>query len=137
MFHSQSRYGAWWHLRHHPDSDRRLHASSREYPHPATESQECPRNLVAYPDRGLDHRHFLAPAGDHDEGLEIFDSALTGCMTVISCIEFELERLVNNDSMNWATAFKYLWSEDNVKDLLQHSGGQRGALQLLVQSLEV
>ena len=72
-----------------------------------------------------------------DEGLEIFDGALTDCMTVISCIEFELERLFNNDSMTWATAFRYLWSESNVKDLQQHLNGQRGALQLLLQSLEV
>lgn len=72
-----------------------------------------------------------------DEGLEIFDSALTGCIMVISCIEFELEKLVTNDSMAWSTAFKYLWSESNVKELLQHLGGQTRALQLLLQSLEV
>ncbi|KAG8532464.1 uncharacterized protein KY384_002341 [Bacidia gigantensis] len=72
--------------------------------------------------------------------VDTFDSALTGCVTVISCIEHELCKVSKRrpfQSIKWTGNIKFMFTENAIKALLQHLGGQRGAIQLLLQSLQV
>lgn len=67
-----------------------------------------------------------------------FDTALTGCMVVFSCLDNEVQKLaacVNGSETGWATKAKYLWKEDTMKEYLQQLRGQQTAITLLLQLL--
>ena len=74
------------------------------------------------------------------ELVNTFDSALTGCVTVVSCLENELSRVSKRSpfqEIKWTNNLKFMLAESSIKTQLQHLGVKRGAIQLLLQSLQV
>lgn len=71
-----------------------------------------------------------------------FDTALTGCMMVFSVLQDEVQSLTSSSKsaskdIGWSIKAKYLWKEENMKDLLQQLRGQQTALTLLIQALQM
>lgn len=70
-----------------------------------------------------------------------FDTALTGCMVVFSCLDDEVRGLVgkaaSGSDLDWTDKVKIVWKEDTMKELLQQLRGQQTALLLLIQGLQM
>jgi len=64
------------------------------------------------------------------------DTSLTGCLTVYSVLEEEIQKL-NQNPGSVKTGLVYVWQEDTMNDLLQQIRGQRDALSLLMKVLEL
>ena len=75
-----------------------------------------------------------------DELKATFDTALTGCMVIFSCLDDEVQKLAsyaNGSETSWVTKAKYLWKEDTMKEYLQQLRGQQTAIMLLIQLLQM
>ncbi|KAF2111935.1 hypothetical protein BDV96DRAFT_649303 [Lophiotrema nucula] len=71
---------------------------------------------------------------------EPFDRALTGCKIVYSCLEKsvrELAEKAHNGNLSTRDRLKYLWKEEDFKEILQQIRGQQIGLGLLVQGLQM
>ncbi|OCK78595.1 hypothetical protein K432DRAFT_406322 [Lepidopterella palustris CBS 459.81] len=70
-----------------------------------------------------------------------FDTALTGCMVVFSCLDEEVRDLAtkveDRNDLNWKDKAKLLWKEDAMRELLVQLRGQQTALTLLIQGLQM
>ncbi len=67
-----------------------------------------------------------------------FDNALIGCMEVLSVIECELNKLVEDSgTMGFGARVRVLWNEETMSRLLQHLRGQHTAIGTLVSLLQV
>ncbi|KAF2087879.1 hypothetical protein K490DRAFT_56458 [Saccharata proteae CBS 121410] len=76
-----------------------------------------------------------------DELYMIFDTAVTGCDAVLSCLNEEVKKLKASASQSgtfgWKVRAKFIWKEEAMADLLNKLRGQRGAISLLFQSLQM
>ena len=69
-----------------------------------------------------------------------FDTALTGCMVIFSCLDDKVQNLAgyaNGSKKGWMARAKYLWKEDTMKQYLQQLRGQQTAITLLTHLLQV
>ncbi|KAF5007829.1 hypothetical protein FDECE_5855 [Fusarium decemcellulare] len=57
----------------------------------------------------------------------VFETVLTACMTVFSCLEAETRRLESQNPGVWAK-LKFMWSQDRLKDLLNALRGQQTSI---------
>jgi hypothetical protein len=75
------------------------------------------------------------------ELLATFDTALVGCIVVLSCIEDEVAniRVVEPglDSLTSSQKIKAVWKDDNIKELVLQLRAQQSALNLLMQTIEM
>ncbi|KAF4469676.1 GTPase-activating of the rho rac family (LRG1) [Fusarium albosuccineum] len=71
-----------------------------------------------------------------NEILVVFETVLTGCMTVFSCLEAETRRLHLQNPGVWAK-LKFMWSQDRLNDLLNALRGQQTAIVFLLKVLEI
>lgn len=70
--------------------------------------------------------------------LMAFETALTGCMVVFSCLEAETRQLQSQNSSNmgvWAK-IRFMWNQDRLKDLLNALRGQQTSIGFLLKILE-
>ncbi|KAF2802570.1 uncharacterized protein BDZ99DRAFT_200839 [Mytilinidion resinicola] len=70
-----------------------------------------------------------------------FDTALTGCMVVYSCLDEEVQRLAGSGppggDLGWRERSRIVWEEDRMKELLLQIRGQQTAMTLLIQGLQM
>jgi len=71
-----------------------------------------------------------------------FDTALTGCMVVFTCLEEEIRKLSLPTSNNqvripWRSKVKLVWNEATMKEYLSQIKGQQAALSVLIQLLQM
>ena len=75
------------------------------------------------------------------ELLSAFDTALTGCMQLYSCLNEEVESLhlsaENADDLTWTQKAKTVWKDESMKALLRQLGGIERALSTLLQCLQM
>lgn len=74
------------------------------------------------------------------EVLDAFETALTACMIVFSCLEAETRQLQaqspsSTGSRVW-TKLKFMWNQDRLKELLSGLRGQQISINFLLQVLE-
>ncbi|RSL76146.1 hypothetical protein CEP51_010234 [Fusarium floridanum] len=73
--------------------------------------------------------------------LVAFETALTGCMIVFSCLEAETRRLqsqtLNSSGMRVWAKLKFLWNQDRLKELLSALRGQQSSINFLIQVLGI
>jgi hypothetical protein len=78
---------------------------------------------------------------DRPDLASAFDTSLTGCMLLYSCLENEVGNLRaaldQGTGLNWKHKFTAVWKENTMQGLLQQIRGQEIALQLLLQSLHM
>lgn len=72
---------------------------------------------------------------------DTFDTALTGCIVVLSALDLELAKLSpvregSTEYSKWAKT-KYMWNEDTMALLSTHLEKQEGAISLLLQTLQM
>ncbi|KAF5020730.1 hypothetical protein F66182_7232 [Fusarium sp. NRRL 66182] len=81
-------------------------------------------------------RHDLAQAwASRTDVLMAFETALSGCMIVFSCLEAETRQLRSKNPRVWAK-LKFMWNQDRLKDLLHALRGQQTSIGFLLQILE-
>ncbi|RSL56832.1 hypothetical protein CEP53_006683 [Fusarium sp. AF-6] len=70
--------------------------------------------------------------------LMAFETALTGCMIVFSCLEAETRQLQSQNlfSMGVWAKIKFMWNQDRLKDLLNALRGQQTSIGFLLKILE-
>ncbi|KAI8722668.1 LIM zinc-binding domain-containing protein [Fusarium sp. LHS14.1] len=73
--------------------------------------------------------------------LAAFETALTGCMIVFSCLEAETRQLrsqtLNSSGMRVWAKLKFLWNQDRLKELLSALRGQQSSINFLIQVLGI
>jgi hypothetical protein len=74
--------------------------------------------------------------------LQTFDTSLTACMVIFSCLEQEIQKLSPGASppqakFSWRTKVRYLWNEDTMKEYLSLIRGQQSSLSFLIQLLQM
>jgi hypothetical protein len=78
----------------------------------------------------------LCPPGMSAESvMESFDNALTGCMLVLSALDTQLQRLVEEEkpeTMGFITRVRHLWNEEAMNQMLGHLRGQHTAISTLI-----
>ncbi|KAF5541086.1 GTPase-activating of the rho rac family (LRG1) [Fusarium mexicanum] len=65
-----------------------------------------------------------------------FETALTGCMVVFSCLEAETRSLRSKNPGVWAK-IKFIWNQDRLKELLGALRAQQSAITFLLSLLEL
>lgn len=69
-----------------------------------------------------------------------FDTSLTGCALLYSCLEAEVsdlrEALAKRGTLDWTSRFKVVWKQDEMESLAGQVRGQSAALNLLLQGLQ-
>ncbi|KAJ4111659.1 hypothetical protein NW760_006654 [Fusarium oxysporum] len=65
-----------------------------------------------------------------------FETALTGCMVVFSCLEAETRSLRSKNPGVWAK-IKFIWNQDRLKELLGALRGQQSSITFLLNLLEL
>ncbi|KAF4956008.1 hypothetical protein FGADI_4181 [Fusarium gaditjirri] len=65
-----------------------------------------------------------------------FETALTGCMVVFSCLEAETRSLRSENPGLWAK-IKFLWNQDRLKELLGALRAQQSCITFLLNLLEL
>ncbi|KAF4332439.1 GTPase-activating of the rho rac family (LRG1) [Fusarium beomiforme] len=65
-----------------------------------------------------------------------FETALTGCMVVFSCLEAETRSLRSKNPGVWAK-LKFIWNQDRLKELLVALRGQQSSITFLLKLLEL
>ncbi|EGU80039.1 hypothetical protein FOXB_09448, partial [Fusarium oxysporum f. sp. conglutinans Fo5176] len=65
-----------------------------------------------------------------------FETALTGCMVVFSCLEAETRSLRSKNPGVWAK-IKFIWNQDRLKELLGVLRGQQSSITFLLNLLEL
>ncbi|KAJ4178871.1 hypothetical protein NW755_012893 [Fusarium falciforme] len=70
--------------------------------------------------------------------LMAFETALTGCMVVFSCLEAETRQLQsqNSSSMGVWAKIRFMWNQDRLKELLNALRGQQTSIGFLLKILE-
>ena len=72
---------------------------------------------------------------------QAFDTAITGCRMLYSCLEKELDELAealeHNGSLDWKRKFKAAWRQDTMAALQQQIRGQEQALMMLLAGLQM
>ncbi|GKU14615.1 unnamed protein product [Fusarium langsethiae] len=68
--------------------------------------------------------------------LNVFEVALTGCMTVFSCLEAEIRNLKLKD-LGVLAKLKFMWNQDRLKELLEALRGQQTSITFLLNILEM
>ncbi|EXL55717.1 hypothetical protein FOCG_06267 [Fusarium oxysporum f. sp. radicis-lycopersici 26381] len=83
------------------------------------------------------HRDDLAQAwASRTDILNVFETALTGCMTVFSCLEAETRNLkLKNPGV--LAKLKFIWNQDRLKELLEALRGQQTSITFLLNILEM
>ncbi|KAM5352791.1 hypothetical protein ACJ41O_005513 [Fusarium nematophilum] len=75
------------------------------------------------------------------EVLMAFETALTGCMVVFSCLEAETRQLQLQTSkptgLRVWTKLRFMWNQDRLKELLGALRGQQTSINFLLQVLEI
>jgi hypothetical protein len=75
------------------------------------------------------------------ELLATFDTALVGCMVIVSCIEDEIKSMKIEEpgqgSLSVKQKVKAVWNEENIKELVGQLRGQQTALGLLMQTIQM
>jgi hypothetical protein len=73
-----------------------------------------------------------------------FDTTLTGCLVVLSCLESTVGKLHSaegHSNRSWARKLRnkasIVWNEDEMKGYLLHLHGQQSALSFLIQTLQM
>ncbi|KAK3069423.1 hypothetical protein LTR53_012250 [Teratosphaeriaceae sp. CCFEE 6253] len=70
-----------------------------------------------------------------------FDTAITGCQMVYSCLDAELRELAaalqRDGSLDWKRKFKTVWKQETMAGFQQQIRGQVLALNTLLQSLQM
>ncbi|KAK3648995.1 hypothetical protein LTR56_007127 [Elasticomyces elasticus] len=70
-----------------------------------------------------------------------FDTAITGCQMVYSCLDAELQELVRalqqDGNLDWKRKFKTIWKQDTMSGFQQQIRGQVLALNTLLQGLQM
>ncbi|KAK5720464.1 hypothetical protein LTR17_014940 [Elasticomyces elasticus] len=70
-----------------------------------------------------------------------FDTAITGCQMVYSCLDAELQDFVRalqqDGSLDWTRKFKTIWKQDTMTGFQQQIRGQVLALNTLLQGLQM
>jgi hypothetical protein len=79
---------------------------------------------------------------NREDLLTTFDTALTGCMVVFTCLEQETEKLQFDGSngfskITWKMKARMLWNEEKMKDYLSLIRGQQSSLSFLIQLLQM
>ncbi|UPK91145.1 hypothetical protein LCI18_002080 [Fusarium solani-melongenae] len=73
--------------------------------------------------------------------LVAFETVLTGCMIVFSCLEAETRQLQsqipNSSGMRVWAKLRFLWNQDRLKELLSALRGQHSSINFLIQVLEI
>lgn len=71
------------------------------------------------------------------ELLAAFDTALNGCMVVVSCIHVEIQSIQveesRRDLLRFGQRIQAMWNDTNIKELVDQLRGQQSALSFLVQ----
>ncbi|KAF5566537.1 GTPase-activating of the rho rac family (LRG1) [Fusarium phyllophilum] len=90
------------------------------------------------------HRDDLAQAwASRTDILNVFEVALTGCMTVFSCLEAETRNLkLRNPGVlaklpGVLAKLKFIWNQDRLKELLEALRGQQTSITFLLNILEM
>ncbi|KAF5627253.1 GTPase-activating of the rho rac family (LRG1) [Fusarium tjaetaba] len=90
------------------------------------------------------HRDDLAQAwASRTDILNVFEIALTGCMTVFSCLEAETRNLKLKNPGVLAklpgvfAKLKFIWNQDRLKELLEALRGQQTSITFLLSILEM
>ncbi|KAF5563847.1 GTPase-activating of the rho rac family (LRG1) [Fusarium napiforme] len=65
-----------------------------------------------------------------------FETALTGCMVLLSCLETESRSLRSQNPGIWSK-IKFIWNQDRLKELLGALRGQQSSITLLLNLLEL
>ncbi|KAF5646573.1 GTPase-activating protein [Fusarium sp. NRRL 25303] len=65
-----------------------------------------------------------------------FETALTGCMVVFSCLEAETRSLRSKNPGVWAK-IKFIWNQDRLKELLGALRAQQSSITFLLSLLEL
>ncbi|RBA12499.1 hypothetical protein FPRO05_03949 [Fusarium proliferatum] len=65
-----------------------------------------------------------------------FETALTGCMVVFSCLEAETRSLRSKNPGIWAR-IKFIWNQDRLQELLGALRGQQSSITFLLNLLEL
>ncbi|KAG4293689.1 hypothetical protein FPRO06_00274 [Fusarium proliferatum] len=65
-----------------------------------------------------------------------FETALTGCMVVFSCLEAETRSLRSKNPGVWAK-IKFIWNQDRLKELLGALRAQQSSITFLLNLLEL
>jgi hypothetical protein len=66
-----------------------------------------------------------------------FETALTGCMVIMSVLDQEIRNLMPEGEVKWTSKAKLMWKEDKMRDLLSQLHGQQSGLTLLIQLLSM
>ncbi|KAF4944199.1 hypothetical protein FGADI_12853 [Fusarium gaditjirri] len=84
------------------------------------------------------HRNDLAQAwASRTDILHVFETALTGCMTVFSCLEAETRNLKLKNAPGVLAKLKFIWNQDRLKELLEALRGQQTSITFLLNILEM
>lgn len=69
------------------------------------------------------------------------DAALTGCMVVFSCIDEEIRKITDKysraDVLSGKGKARAVWNHDRLRDLLDGLRGQQGAINFLIQLVQL
>lgn len=65
-----------------------------------------------------------------------FETALTGCMVVFSCLEAETRSLRSKNPGVWAK-IRFIWNQDRLKELLGALRAQQSSITFLLNLLEL
>jgi hypothetical protein len=77
-----------------------------------------------------------ASNGQLSSSLEL---SLSSCSLTMAVLEDEIKKLTTTENLrflSWKTKVKYVWNEEDMKDLLQSIRGQQSALHLLLTALQ-
>ncbi len=100
-----------------------------------TETSAYQASLHLIQDLLLDQTGDLASLlRNNKEWAESFDTALSACGIMISILVTELQKAIDTASSN---SIRYILNEQDLKDLVGELRGQRGGVQLLIQTLQL
>lgn len=72
--------------------------------------------------------------------LDVLDQALTGCKVVFSCLDLEVQRIVDSGregDPGWRARARLMWNDGRLKELLGALRGQQTAIGLVIQLFQV
>lgn len=78
---------------------------------------------------------------DQPELRAVFETSLTGCASVFTLLDHEMDRISHSGpakfSRSWKSKVKFLWNEERMKEYLSQIRGQQNTLALLIQLLQM
>jgi hypothetical protein len=112
----------------------RQHAARRALVSLRTESAAYQASLHTIQDLLIDQSGPLAEyLGSNEQWARSFDTALTACGLTFSILKYELDRAISSS----VGTISYALKEDDIKKLIEELRGQRSAVQLLIQTLQL